>query len=204
MATEIIGWLTPEVGAAMRNLIWKVKPEVCVEIGVFAGKSLINTALQLKENGHGIVYGIDPWRKDVAVQCSAPNENKDYWNTVDLDAVHYDCMRAIWQHGLEKHVCIIRATSRQATNLFSIPNDDFHLGSSSVVSDGIDILYIDGGHSEESSVYDVKEYACCVKHGGHIWMDDTNYDSLKKAIGIVEQQCQLVKDFGHCRLYKKL
>jgi len=186
---EIIGWLTPEVGAAMRNLIWKVKPEVCVEIGVFAGKSLINTALQLKENGHGIVYGIDPWRKDVAVQCSAPNENKDYWNTIDLDAVHYDCMRAIWQHGLDRHVCIIRATSTQARKLFLQQN--------------VDILYIDGGHSEESSSKDALMYLPSVFNGGHIWLDDTNYDSLKKAIGIVEQQCQLVKDFGH-RLYKKL
>ena len=188
--TEIIGWLTPEVGAAMRNLIWKVKPEVCVEIGVFAGKSLINTALQLKENGHGIVYGIDPWRKDVAVQCSAPNENKDYWNTVDLDAVHYDCMRAIWQHELEEYAVVIRARSQDAKRLFATRS--------------IDILYIDGGHSENSSCEDVCCYLPCVKNGGHVWMDDTNYDSLKMAIKLVEGECVLVKDFGHARLYKKL
>lgn len=188
---EIIGWLTPEVGAAMRNLIWKVKPDVCVEIGVFAGKSIINTALALKENGHGVVYGIDPWRKDVAVACTAPNENKDYWDTIDLDAVHYDCMRAIWDHGLQDYVIIIRAKSDMCHRLFDCENN-------------IDILYIDGGHSEESSCRDVENYLWCVRSGKHVWLDDTNYDSLKKAIGLVEQQCQLVKDFGHCRLYKKI
>lgn len=187
----------------MRNLIYKVKPDVCVEIGVFAGKSLINTALALKENGHGVVYGIDPWRTETSIAACPPEETKEFWEVIDMDAVHYDCMRAIWQHGLDEHVCIIRATSRQANYLFPIPRDGLCF-TSSLVSDGIDILYIDGGHSEESSVYDATEYGCCVKEGGHIWIDDTNYDSLKKAIGIVEAQCVLVKDFGNARLYKKL
>jgi cephalosporin hydroxylase len=188
MRGEIPGWLTPEVGAAMRNLIWKVKPEVCVEIGVFAGKSLINTALALKENGHGVVYGIDPWRLDVALAGASPDEFD--WNKADLDAVHYDCMRAIWEHGVERFAVVIRTQSREAQYLFPI--------------ESIEILYIDGGHSEDSSVDDVTWYLPRVKLGCHVWLDDTNYDSLQKAIGIVEQQCQLVKDFGHARLYKKL
>ena len=196
---EIIGWLTPEVGAAMRNLIWKVKPDVCVEIGVFAGKSLINTALALKENGKGIVYGIDPWRKEVAIAAIAGNESVEYWDTIVLDAVHYDCMRAIWQNVLDEYAVVIRATSRDARFLFGLGRkpgwqEPYHC---------IDILYIDGGHSEESSTLDASIYLQKVRSGGHIWMDDTNYDSLKKAISIVEEQCQLVKDFGHCRLYRK-
>jgi predicted O-methyltransferase YrrM len=185
---EIIGWLTAEVGAAMRNLIWKTKPDVCVEIGVFAGKSLINTALALKENGHGVVYGIDPWRLDVAMDNSSPQEFD--WTKVDMDAVHYDCMRAIWQRDLDDFIVILRTTSYQAWKLFLKTAD-------------IDILYIDGGHSETSSSWDAAYYEPLVKHGGHIWLDDTNYDSLKKAISILENRCVLVKDFGHCRLYKK-
>lgn len=173
----------------MRNLIWKVKPHVCVEIGVFAGKSLINTALALKENGHGIVYGIDPWRKEDALAGIAPNESREYWDTIDLDAVHYDCMRAIWQHGLEEYAVIIRSPSRYACQIFDkLP---------------IDILYVDGGHSEEASTSDVLSYVPSVKDGGYIWMDDTNYDSLKGAIDIVQSWCDLIKDFGHCRLYRK-
>jgi len=185
---EIPGWLTPDVGAAMRNLIWKTKPEVCVEIGVFAGKSLINTALALKENGHGIVYGIDPWRLDVALAGASPDEFD--WNKADLDAVHYDCMRAIWEHGLDRYAIVVRSDAYNARVMFRCGD--------------INILYVDGGHSEESSSKDVSFYLPLVAKCGHIWMDDTNYASLSKAIGIVEQQCQLVKDFGHARLYKKL
>jgi cephalosporin hydroxylase len=184
---EIPGWLTEEVGAAMRNLIWKVKPSVCVEIGVFAGRSLINTALALKENDHGIVYGIDPWRLDVAIECSSPEEFD--WTQVDLDAVHYDCMQAITQHDLHDYVIIIRAASWAAAHLFGWGR--------------IDVLYIDGGHSEEQSTSDVDMYMPRVKSHGHIWMDDTNYESLKKALLLVEQDCTLVRDYGHSRLYRK-
>ena len=183
---EISGWLTPEVGAAMRNLIQKTHPGVCVEIGVFAGKSLINTALALKENAKGTVYGIDPWRLDIAIAGSSPDEFD--WTKIDMDAVHYDCMRAIWERHLD-NVVIIRATSKQAIKLF------WPLS--------IDILYIDGGHSEESSVLDVMLYMPKVKRDGHIWIDDTNYDSLRTAINLLEEQCQLIKDFGHCRLYQR-
>lgn len=191
--TEIVGWLTAEVGAAMRNLIWKVKPEVCVEIGVFAGKSLINTALQLKENGQGIVYGIDPWRTEVALEGISGDDKKDapeYWGGIDLDAVHYDCMRAIWQHDLGEYAVVIRATSVEAARLFPV--------------DSIDILYVDGGHSEMVSTMDVEIYLPKVRKLGHVWLDDTDYNSLQKALGIVEELCLLVKDFGHCRLYKKM
>lgn len=171
----------------MRNLIWKVKPDVCVEIGVFAGKSLINTALALKENGKGIVYGIDPWRLETAIAGSSPDEFD--WNNVDLDAVHYDCVRAIWQHDLEKYAVLIRSASQHCWRLF-----ERHT---------VDILYIDGGHSEESSCSDTINYAHTVRPGGHLWLDDTNYESLQKAIRLIEPCFVLVKDFGHCRLYRK-
>jgi predicted O-methyltransferase YrrM len=186
---EIIGWLTPEVGAAMRNLIWKVKPDVCVEIGVFAGKSLLNTALALKENGKGIVYGIDPWRMETAIAGSSPEEFDWEGSKIDLDAVHWDCMRAIWQHEVDDHVVIIRATSSQARHLFPEAS--------------IDVLYIDGGHSAIASSLDATVYLPKVRLGGHIWMDDTNYESLQAAVGIVSAECQLVRDFGHCQLYVK-
>jgi hypothetical protein len=190
---DIIGWLTADVGAAMRNLIWKTKPNTCVEIGVFAGKSLINTALALKENGHGVVYGIDPWKTDVALANLSSDEKEsapEYWSGIDLDAVHWDCMRAIWQRDLEDYVVIIRSSSEKCYQLFPM--------------NSVDILYIDGGHSEECSTVDTALYLPSVKSGGHIWLDDTNYVTLQKAVSLVEKQCQLVKDFGHARLYRKI
>ena len=172
----------------MRNLIRKVQPNVCVEIGVFAGKSLLNTAIALRDNGLGLVYGIDPWRKCDALNGVAPNESPEYWDTIDLDAVHYDCMKAIEQFELD-NVVIIRAKSELAEWLFRPAS--------------VDILYIDGGHAEKIALQDCELYFPKVKLGGHIWMDDTNYDSLQKSVSFMRSQCVLVKDFGHCQLYKK-
>ncbi len=185
---EVTGWLTEEVGAEMRNLIRKTKPSVCVEIGVFAGKSLINTALAMRDNGVGLVYGIDPWRKEDVLRGCPPNESKDWWDKIDLDAVHYDCMHAIWDRELD-NVIIIRASSEIAVWLFA--------------NQSIDILYVDGGHAENIAMQDVTLYLQKVKNGGFIWIDDTNYESLGKAVRFLDEWCILIKDFGNCRLYKK-
>lgn len=188
--TEIQGWLDPEVAAAMRQLILKTTPNVVVEIGVYAGKSLINSALALKENGHGVIYGIDPWRTKTAVRDMAPEENVSFWANTDLNDVHTACMCAIWEHEVEDQVVIIRATSMMARHLFE--------------PQSVDILYIDGGHSESASCHDVAAYLPKVRHRGHIWMDDTDYTSLQKAVSMVSEQSKLVRDFGRAQLYKKL
>src|SRR6266702_880095 len=183
----------------MKDLIWMTKPDVCVEIGVFAGKSLINTALALKENEHGVVYGIDPWRKEDAVKGIGTMEDAGYWDTVDVDALHYDCMRSIWDRGLQEHAVVIRATSRDARFLFG-------LGIKPGWSHNhcIDILYIDGGHSEEVSTLDVSIYLQKVRRGGHIWFDDADWASTRRATEMLKESCELLKDYGNCHLYKKL
>jgi predicted O-methyltransferase YrrM len=193
--TEIAGWLDPEVAAAMRQLIKETQPNVCVEIGVYAGKSLINSAIQLNENGNGVIYGIDPWRTKTAVNDMAPTENVSFWANTDLDDVHAACMHAIWEHEVENQVIIIRATSQVAAQMFSFYRRD--------EIDVIDILYIDGGHSEAASCLDVKLYLPLVLKGGYIWIDDTDYPSLQKALSILREYCTLIKEFGRVHLYQK-
>ncbi len=185
---EPAGWLKDDVAKEMRDLIRETRPNVYVEIGVFAGKSIINTAQALHDTGKGIAYGIDPWKREESLRSCPPEEKASFWEEIDLDAVHYDCMHAIWERHLD-NIVIIRATSQQAAKLF------WPLS--------IDILYIDGGHSEETSTLDTMMYMPKVKRDGHIWIDDTNYASLGTAINILEEQCILLKDFGHCRLYQR-
>jgi predicted O-methyltransferase YrrM len=187
---EITGWLDPGVAEAMRKLILDTKPNVCVEIGVFAGKSLVNAAKALKENGKGVIYGIDPWEHDEAVRGLSPiEEDPLFWNNIDLDAVHWECVRAIWENDLREYAVIIRAASQHCYRLFR--------------KKSIDILYIDGGHSEESSYRDVEIYLPRVKIGGHIWFDDANWASTQKAVDVLKKDCIWKKDFGHCHLYQR-
>jgi predicted O-methyltransferase YrrM len=187
---EVQGWLDPVVAKAMRELVLKTKPEVIVEIGVFYGKSLINFATALKENGKGIVYGIDSWRTRDAIRGLSPNDNPQLWTHLDLHEVHTSCVETIWEHELEEHAVIIRSASENCWKLFE--------------AQSVDMLYIDGGHSEEASVVDAALYLPAVRPRGYVWVDDASWPSLQSALTLVRDKCELFEDFGHCHLYQKL
>ena len=67
----------------------------------------------------------------------------------------------------------------------------------------IDILHIDGNHSELASVRDVTTWLPRVKSGGYIWFDDTNWATTQRAIALLYVSCEVVKDVGDCRLFRK-
>jgi predicted O-methyltransferase YrrM len=188
VSDKIQGWLSPDVAKAMQCLIREVKPDVMIEIGVFAGKSLINAATVLQENGKGMIYGIDPWNMDIALKNMGTGENVGFWNAIDLDSVHAECAQAIRENALE-NVVLIRAPSERVHQLFQ--------------PESVEILYIDGGHSTPQSCADVTNYLPKVKRGGWVWLDDTDWVSVQKAERMVSEECELTADFGHACLYHK-
>ena len=68
--------------------------------------------------------------------------------------------------------------------------------------DSIDILHIDGAHSEEAVLLDVQLYARRVRKGGYIWMDDTHFPSLQLAMRELDEFTDMVDDWGGYRLYR--
>jgi predicted O-methyltransferase YrrM len=194
------GWCTVERALEMAQLIldnpWP--SQTVVEIGVFAGGSLIPQALALKElDQSGHIYGIDPWSRQAAIeqvfvandQTPAADEEiaRKWWAEVDLDKMHSLAMQGIWRYVLEAFAVVIRARSEQCSELFS----------------SIDILYIDGSHSEEASCRDVNLYMPKVRSGGFIWIDDANWQTVKKATELLEAECALERDHEQYRLYRK-
>lgn len=182
------GWLTPERGVEMAELILQTKPGIVVEIGVFGGRSLIAQALALKSNGAGRIYGIDAWKPAAALE--GENEaNKQWWSSnVDLHHIHRLATEAIWNYGLDEYAVLLRGHSQFCCELF--------IG-------GIDILFIDGNHSEPASCRDVELYLPMVIQGGHIWFDDCDWPTTQKALAMMNAQCDLIKDAGSYRLYRK-
>ena len=69
----------------------------------------------------------------------------------------------------------------------------------------IDILHIDGNHSEEASFFDIVTYYPKVKSGGYIWFDDKNWATTKKAIDYLYENCIYIQmvDNGNCILFQK-
>lgn len=183
------GWLDTARGHAMAELIIETKPDVVVEIGVFGGRSLIAQGFALRENNKGKIYGIDPWKVDTAVEGFNDEKNNEWWRkSITLEDIHRGTMRALWDHRLDEWTVIIRSASQHVYQLFN---------------HNIDIIYIDGNHSEMSSCRDVENYVPRVKQGGFVWMDDADWPTTQKALGLLDTMCDLVRDNGSHRLYKK-
>lgn len=188
------GWCWDEKAIALAEVIIAHKPACVVEIGVFGGKSVVPQAMALKQNGIGTIYGVDPWKKDAALECSTDPENVKWWHGVDLDLILKGCSQAIWQHGLDNHVVLMRCDSVLASTTFD--------------SDSVDVLHIDGNHSETVSMRDVNYWLPKVKSGGHIWLDDFHWATVTKARETLDSCCDIVRDIvdpdkGSCRLYRK-
>jgi predicted O-methyltransferase YrrM len=155
---QLHGWCSHEAASFFIDLIFKTKPHVIVEIGVWGGKSLVPMALALKANQQGIIYGIDPWSSSDSVQWVMEEVNRDFWSRADHDWVYRDLQQKLTQFDLQAEVKIIRATSEDAPPIH-----------------GIDILHIDGNHSDPASYLDVTKWVPLVKSGGWIIFDDMRW-----------------------------
>ena len=66
--SKLDGWCSEKKARVLCALVSFFRPNVCVEIGVFGGKSLFAMASACYEYG-GTVHGIDPWTKDEALEA---------------------------------------------------------------------------------------------------------------------------------------
>jgi cephalosporin hydroxylase len=190
---SIYGWCSQEKALNFIDLVIEVQPQVCVEIGVFGGSSLFPVACALKFLRKGIIYGIDPWDKGECIKyydSKKDEANIQWWTSINLEAIYNAYMNMIKRFGLEKYCKTIRSTSEKAV--------------SNIIAD-IDILHIDGNHSEASFLQDVMLYFPKVRSGGYIWLNDALWDEAQPAADFLLQHCVMVKliDNGNCVLFRK-
>lgn len=171
------GWGSRQKADFLIDLILRTKPKTIVEIGVWGGKSVVPMACALKHNGSGTIYGIDPWDSFASIECIKSAVNRDFWYSVDHGAVYRGLVQKLHEFDLEPWVRLIVATSESA--------DPIH---------DIDILHIDGNHSEEMSCLDVHKWVPLVRKGGFILFDDMTWcendvHTTRKAVEWLDQHC---------------
>jgi hypothetical protein len=170
------GWCDPAKGIALAELVMLNTPDVCVEVGVFAGKSLLSTAIGLREVGGGLVYGVDSWATSDNTPPDESKEGVDWWAKVDLEKIYQEFQGHIHKTGLGNFIRTIRMSSQEAARNSCIPLE-------------IDMLHIDGCHSEWSSTSDVVLWLPRLRPGGIVIMDDANWESTQTAIRFVKKFC---------------
>lgn len=157
------GWCTLDKAGciidSINDICSKTDNPVCVEIGVYSGRSVIPAALELKRHGKGTIHAIDPWSNEEAVK-GYDDLNAVWWGNADLGRALAIFNSAIDDTGTRDHVNIIRQTSDDAPEFESI-----------------DYLYIDGQHTIQA-FRDADKYATKVKPGGFCYIDDINWGEL--------------------------
>ena len=189
---SLYGWCTKEKALEFVDLVLAVKPDVCVDIGVFGGSSLFPVAAALQFLDHGIVVGIDPWNKEEVVKHLDPVKDQvhiSWWSKLNYEQIYGAYLNMLSQYQLEDYVITLRTTSELAS---------YTIGD-------IDILYIDGNHSEQISNQDVRLYLPKVRTGGYIWLNDALWSEFQSSVDLLFESCDVVKviDSGNTILFRK-
>lgn len=186
------GWCDPAKAIRMAEYVLQDKPMVCVEIGVFAGKSALATAFALQESGQGKLYAVDSWATSDCL-VDVPQADADWWkNNVNLDDMLKQFTNCILKSGTEQVITIVRQPSSEAVKIITEP---------------IDMLHIDGCHSEWSSTSDVCYWLPKVKSGGLVVMDDVNWPGTQTAVRFIEKFCNRLETLSSkestCAFFRK-
>lgn len=180
---------------AIRDRVLQSNAQLCVEIGVWKGSSLMCFAEAL-EVTEGRVIGIDPYLMDAARNKIGNKELERLIYKVlikdqsVLDSVHDRLVRTIHDYGLERTITLVRERSE---------NYCVHIEPESV-----DVLHIDGNHDEECVSRDIERYLPLVKPDGYIVMDDALHPPVASAIEKhLIGQAKLDQNFGPFAVYRK-
>lgn len=159
------GWCTPAKGKRMAELARGAK--LCVELGVFGGRSLVAVALTLRCFELGRVDGIDPYTAVAALEGHNDPANDEWWGKLDYEAVARTAQEALYRLDLVQHARIIRMRSQDVVGFYE---------------DGtVDLLHQDANHAEETSCEEVTLWAPKIRAGGLWVMDDVDWDSTEPA-----------------------
>lgn len=159
------GWCTLDKAGCLIDYVNEIcestKDPVCVEIGVYAGKSILPVALELQRNKKGTVYAIDPWSNESAVE-GYDGDNLIFWKNRNL-ALYLNIFKdSIKEFNLENYVSIIQSTSDDAPAISNI-----------------NLLYIDGQHTIQA-LKDAEKYATQVELNGYCVVDDVNWGEVSE------------------------
>lgn len=161
---------------------------VCVEIGVYGGKSLFPIGVALQYLNKGEVYAIDPWVNSDAI-IGYSGVHYDFWSSTPLATTIYE----IFLSGLEalqikNLVKIIKTTSDNAPNI-----------------ENISVLHIDGQHTDQI-IRDINKYATAVVNNGYCFVDDVEWsEDTKKSIGLMKSLGFIqIDEVDGCFIYKKI
>lgn len=165
---SIRGWCTAEKALTVMNLIINSKSTMCVELGVFGGKSLIAIAIAAKQVSQSSkVIGIDAWTAQASLEGKNDKANDEWWEKIDYNDMYIYTKNLMVSNNVDSIVELWKCKSKDAVTKFE--------------DQTIDVLHQDSNHSEEISCEEVELYYNKLKIGGYWIFDDANWPTTQKA-----------------------
>lgn len=184
---SIHGWCTREKAYKMSEYI-NSDTSLCVELGVWGGRSLLAIALAASKNA--TIIGIDAWSPQASLEGINDKANNDWWEKVDYDFMFNYAKKLMIQNNVS-NVQLWKNTTLSVVDKFE--------------NESIDFLHQDSNHSEEVSCAEVEAYYNKVKRGG-IWVfDDTNWETTQKAQAmLISKGYTELYNSGEWKIYQRI
>lgn len=186
-------WCSAKKAEMIMDLVFAIRPQVCVEIGVFNGSSVLPIAATLRHLNAGRIYAIDSWSNTEAVKnIPATDPNFGWWSHVDMDKAKNKFTSLIKEWNLESFCSVIHATSELAVQ--RIPEIDF--------------LHLDGNFCEENALKDVELFLPKVQSGGYILLSnlfqmvDNQYTKMSSMWRLFDE-CEIIYEIDNSALFRK-
>lgn len=183
------GWCTAEKAERLQRLIIDSNAQFSVELGVFGGRSLIAMALGHKIKQSGVIIGVDAWSKQAALEGTNDKANDDWWSGQSFKEIHQNCIKDIFKNDVDDFCSVLKMTSETFGKLIG--------------DNTIDVLHADSNHSEEVTTREIEIFFPKLKSGGYWVADDTNWNSLSKAVSMLKEKMNVVHDGETYTIFQK-
>ncbi len=196
MLPKYLGWCSIEKAYKLSDVILDNNLTYAVELGCFGGSSILPQALAFKHLSLGKVIGIDAWEREASLEDMHADQNIKWWGKLNYDEIKDGLENRLNTDGLFNYVELIKAKTDEVVNKF----DD----------ESIDLLHIDGNHSEIPSYRDATQWLPKVKKGGWVVFDDLSWsengkNTTLKAYEFLLTKCKedcVVNDCSFMRKYE--
>lgn len=172
---QLSGWCTVDKARRLVAIASRLpQPASCVEVGVHGGRSLVALAAGLRAAGYGQIIGVDSYAAADCLEGDQSDVDKQLWSTTDYEALYREAVSAIERrdYGISTYASVMRERSEAFSRC--------------VVDASLNLIHLDGNHSELVSCRDVAMWLPKMRSQS-VWIcDDTNWPSMQKALGMLE------------------
>lgn len=180
------GGCSHEKAFLMSLIIKEFKLKKTADIGVYRGRSFFPQAIAHQLYSDGVVYGIDPYSNEDAVQKDRPdlqNELDKFVSLTDFQKLYDDVSKIIIDNNYQNNCKLIRKKSSDAVIEFKNNSTKFGL------------VHIDGNHDTKFVMEDINNYFPLLAEKSFIVLDDISWDSVKPAYSSLKNELIFIDEF---------